>query len=558
MKKKIVFLVMTTVLSATVMGQSLPDSTISKVDQLFEKWNKADRPGCVAGIVQEDKLIYAKGFGLANLENKTPNTPASSYYMCSVSKQFAGYAVALLAGAGKINLDNDIHAYLPWLGDFGKTITVRHLLHHTSGIRDDIGLAQIAGSGTDLLNQPTAIALLKRQRTLNFTPGEKFSYSNSNYVLLAEIVKAVSGQSFPDYTTAAIFRPLHMSDTRFVGDPTTVIPNRAASYWQEDDQSFRNSPQYVYTFGDGGLFTNVPDMAKWISNCYTPKAGTAADIALLTTPGKLNSGKIISYAMGINVDHYRGQKRFLHNGGLAGYRTVVAIYPDLHLGFMVFGNGADGEVYSKIDQLSALFIPQTPVQPAPPAPVPASITVDTSQLKKWTGKYIADNGYKVAITFDSGHLVMDGQTTLAAESTQLFYLSKRPTVKCQFQATPDGKTIRLSLISPVLDKPMQLRKVSDTSPLPDTYAGTYYSPELATSFRITVRDQQLWISDDKHGEVLVTLYGADDLFTGFDFLRHLLVKRDAKNRITGFDLNSGEMMNLNFEKRNQGEKYQPL
>lgn len=548
MKKKRIFFVMLTVFSTTVMGQSLPDSTISKIDQLFEKWNKTGQPGCVAGIVQEDKLVYAKGFGLANLENNTPNIPASIYYMCSVSKQFAGYAVALLAGAGKINLDNDIHVYLPWLSDFGKPITVRHLLHHTSGIRDDIGLAQIIGPGTDLLNQPTAIQLLKRQRTLNFAPGEKFSYSNSNYVLLAEIVKAVSGQSFSDYTTATIFRPLGMSDTRFVDDPATIIPNRAASYWQENDQTFRNSGQYVYTLGDGGLFTNVPDMAKWISNFYTPKAGTASDISLLTTPGKLNSGKTISYAMGINVDTYHGQKRLQHNGGLAGYRTVIAIYPDLHLGFMVFGNGADGEVYSKIDQLSALFIPPTALPPAPPAPVPPSITVDTSQLKKWTGSYIADNGYKIGITLDSGRLILDGQSALAAESAQLFHLVKRTTVKYQFQAAPDGKTIRLSLISPVLAQPMQLRKAGDTPDLLNNYTGTYYSPELATSFRITVKDQQLQISDDKHGTAVVTLYGADDLFTGFDFLRHLSVKRDTKNRITGFDLNSGEMMNLNFEK----------
>lgn len=551
MKKKRLFFVMLMVFSTTVMGQSLPDSTISKVDQLFEKWNKSGQPGCVAGIVQEDKLVYAKGFGLANLENNTPNTPASIYYMCSVSKQFAGYAVALLAGAGKINLDNDIHVYLPWLGDFGKTITVRHLLHHTSGIRDDIGLAQIIGPGTDLLNQPTAIQLLKRQRTLNFAPGEKFSYSNSNYVLLAEIVKAVSGQSFSDYTTATIFRPLGMSDTRFVDDPATIIPNRAASYWQESDQTFRNSLQYVYTLGDGGLFTNIPDMAKWISNFYTSKAGTAPDILLLTTLGKLNNGKTISYAMGINADTYRGQKRFQHNGGLAGYRTVIAIYPDLHLGFMVFGNGADGAIYSKIDQLSALFIPPTTVSPAPPAAVPPGIEVDTFQLKKWTGRYIADNGYKVSVTLDSGHLMMDGQTALTAASAQLFYLSKRPSVKYQFQAAPDGKTIRLNLISPVLDKPMQLRKVPETPLHPDTYAGTYYSPELATSFRITVKEQQLVISDDKHGEATVTPYGPDDLFTGFDFLKHLSVKRDAKNRITGFDLNSGEMMNLNFEKINK-------
>ncbi|NNU33804.1 beta-lactamase family protein [Mucilaginibacter sp. S1162] len=124
-------------------AQTLPDSLTAKVDQLFAKWNNNTAPGCVAGIVRGDKLVYAKGFGLANPENGVPNTPESIFYMCSVSKQFAGYAIAMLANAGKVNLDNDIHTYLPRMADFGgRKITVKNLLNHTSGIRDDIGLSE--------------------------------------------------------------------------------------------------------------------------------------------------------------------------------------------------------------------------------------------------------------------------------------------------------------------------------------------------------------------------------------------------------------------------------
>jgi len=265
MNKKIPFVLLALILStgslfpAFAFAQSLPDSTRSKIDQLFAKWNDTTAPGCAAGIVRGDQLVYARGFGLADLENKTPNTPATVFYMCSLSKQFSGYAIALLVNQGKIKLDEDIHVYLPWMNDFGKKITVSNLLNHTSGLRDDIGLAQFYGLGGDgMLTQDLAVQMLKRQRTLNFNPGEKFSYSNSNYVLLAEMVRTVMGQSFKSFTDSAIFRPLGMTASAFADDHSQLIPNRALSYGK-DGEAWHNAVQNVYTLGDGGLFTSGND-----------------------------------------------------------------------------------------------------------------------------------------------------------------------------------------------------------------------------------------------------------------------------------------------------------
>jgi CubicO group peptidase (beta-lactamase class C family) len=535
-----------------VNAQALPDSTIIKIDRLFEKWNKPDAPGCVAGVIIGDQLVYAKGFGLANLESKAPNTPESIYYMCSVSKQFAGYSIALLMRQGKIRQEDDIRTYLPW-ANFGEKITVRNLLNHTSGIRDDISLAAISGlGGNGMLTQALAINLLKRQRALNFRPGEMYAYSNSNYVLLAEIVAQVSKQSFRSFTDSAIFKPLGMSASRFISDPDELVKGRAASYTLNNGQ-FSNSYQNVYTLGDGGLFTSLNDMAKWVSNFYNPVAGDTNDIAQLTQQGTLNNGKTISYAMGVAIDSNRGHKRILHNGGLAGYRTIILVYPALKMGFLVFGNTGEGDIYNKGNQLENLLVPDrsmpvTTTAATAPAPAPAATALtDTVAVKKWLGNYISETGYKVTISLKAGTLYVNETLAMTPESANVFHLSYRPAIKYTFAGNG------VSLESPVLDKPMQLEHIPDASLTDDalnSYTGTYYSPELDVNFRIVRNGKELWITSSHYKEEKITRVGTDHLFTD-GILSHLLIKRDSKGKITGFEMTDGRIMHLFFRKTGQ-------
>lgn len=534
-------------------SQSFPDSTQIKVDSLFKKWDNIKLPGCVAGIVRNDSLLYAKGFGLANLEDNISNTPKSIYYMCSVSKQFTGYIIALLARQGKLKLDDDIRPYLPWMDNFGKKITIRNLLNHTSGIRDDISLSAISGLPPDgMLTQDFALNILKKQRSLNFDPGEKFSYSNSNYVLLAEIARVVSGQSFASLAKDLIFKPLGMKDTRFVDDNQDIIKGRAASY-SYDNGKFENVYQNVYTLGDGGLFTNITDMARWVMNFYSPQAGNAKDIEQLTEKGKLNNGKEISYALGINVDQSRGWKRFIHNGGLAGYRTIIAVYPDLKTGFIVFGNSGDGEIYNKIDQLAAIFIPdisnKVASQPVVPKDTSSALLKDPGQVKRLTGDYIAENGYHLTFSIINNKLYMNKKNVLVNDSGNTFSLLNNPAVKYAFHVNEIETSV--DLFSPVLSQPIHLIKFIKDTLLSDkellTYTGTYNCPELDCNYQIVLKGHQLFFTNHLHPDSKITLLGKDHLFTDYDFLSHLQVVR-MNGKIIGFELNSGEIMHLKFNK----------
>lgn len=266
-----------------IFSQSLGNDVVQKIDQLFNDWNKDDVPGCAIGIIRNDSLIYSKGFGMANLETELRNTPQTIYQTASISKQFTAYAIILLAKAGKLNLDDDIHKYVPWFPDLKETITIRNLLNHTSGIREDQEMLGIAGTRwDDVITQEHILKVLKNQQALNFKPNEKYAYSNSNYILLAEIIKSVTNQSFRRFTDSALFKPLGMQHTFFYDDYMEIVKNRANGYWTYDGKSLRNINISRSTVGSSNLFTCVDDMSKWIANFYNPKVGDANDIALLT------------------------------------------------------------------------------------------------------------------------------------------------------------------------------------------------------------------------------------------------------------------------------------
>src|SRR5215831_16632834 len=305
MKRFIVIMVLvigsgSTALSQTGAGnsdQATDKDVTARVDALFAKLNRPDSPGCALAVIKDGRVIYERGYGMANLEYNIPISPTSVFYAGSVSKQFAAMSIALLARQGKLNLDDNIHKYLPELPDYKPPITIRHLIHHTSGLRDGWELIGLAGRRTDdPYDMADILELTKRQQELNFTPGTRHLYSNSGYWMLGLIVERASGQTLAQYAEDNIFKPLGMSHSRFNDDHTTILKNRAVGYAPRREGGFRLDIVNNDLVGAGGLWTTVEDLSLWDQNFYSGKVGGPSLIKELLTPGTLNSGERLNYA----------------------------------------------------------------------------------------------------------------------------------------------------------------------------------------------------------------------------------------------------------------------
>lgn len=246
-------------LVTTALAQNTEDPLTKKVDQLFATWDKPESPGAAIAVIKDGVVVYKRGYGSANLEYNVPITPQTVFHVASVSKQFTAFAIALLAHQGKLSLDDDIRKHLPEVPDFGKKITIRHLIHHTSGLRDQWTLLGMAGWRLDdVITKEHILKMVRHQKELNFDPGAENLYSNTGYTLLAVIVERVSGQSFRDYTDANIFKPLGMTNTHFHDDHERIVKNRAYSYSPAGPGGgFKAAPLNYANVGATSLFTTA-------------------------------------------------------------------------------------------------------------------------------------------------------------------------------------------------------------------------------------------------------------------------------------------------------------
>src|SRR5687767_14650217 len=259
---------MTSIVLAAVAVLSLaqapsPDRQ-ARVDEIFKEFTVPGSPGCTVAVYQDGTTVLSRAYGMANLDHDVPLTPSSIFHVASVSKQFTAAAILLLAQDGKLTLEDDIRKHVSELPDFGKKITIRHLIHHTSGIRDQWSLLGFAGwrYSRDLITDDDVLALLSRQRELNFAPGERHLYSNSGYTLLAVIVSRVSGKSFREFTDERIFKPLGMANTHFRDDFAEIVKNQAYGYTRQDG-TFKFSVTNFDTAGATSLLRTAQDLGTW-------------------------------------------------------------------------------------------------------------------------------------------------------------------------------------------------------------------------------------------------------------------------------------------------------
>ena len=309
-----------------------PPAWRTRADAVFAGWNRPDSPGCALGVFQNGRMAYERGYGAADLEQGVPITPETVFYVGSVSKQFTAAAAALAIEEGRLSADDSIRKYLPELPEYANRITVSHLVHHTSGLRDYNTLLTIAGRrGDEAYDNATVLRIMARQKHPNFAAGEEYLYSNSGYTLLASVVARATGVPFAEYAERHIFGPLQMGVTHFHVDAGRLIKRRAYAYAPGAAGAWRLDTPSNERAGAGGVYTHVRDLLKWDENFYAARVGTAALIRRLETPGSLNSGKRLDYAWGLQIGAYRGQRMVEHSGSLGGYRAHLIRFPDQHL-----------------------------------------------------------------------------------------------------------------------------------------------------------------------------------------------------------------------------------
>ncbi len=386
-----------------------------KVDKLFAQWDKPDSPGCALGVIKDGKLIYKRGYGSANLDYNAPLSPESVFYIASTSKQFTAASILLLVKRGAISLDDDIRKYFPEFPKYEATITVNHLVHHTSGVRDYLELMGMAGQKPDEpINNEEAVELIARQKGLNFKPGEKFLYSNSNYVLMAEIVRRASGKSLREFAEENIFSPLGMTNTHFNDDRTAVVKNRVTSYAPISGGRFRQFIKTIEAMGDGNLLTTVEDLAKWDQNFYDNKVGGEGFSQQMLTRVKLNNGEEIPYAFGLGNEEYKGLKAVAHGGAFMGFRTEMIRFPDQRFTAICLCNVGAANPSALARQVADLYLADQ-LKPAeakstnaPAAPKPQQpVTLTAEQLAEYAGAYYSeelDATYR--IVFEDGKLLV--------------------------------------------------------------------------------------------------------------------------------------------------------
>lgn len=532
------------------------DSTKAKIDKLFKRWDKIDSPGASMIVLKNNEVIYKNGYGSAQLEYEIPITPSTIFHVASVSKQFTAFAIVLLAEQGKLSLDDDIRKHIPEVPDFGKTITIQHLVHHISGLRDQWELLAMAGWRLDdVITKNHILKMVKNQKELNFEPGEKYLYCNTGFTLLAEIVARVRGKTFPEWTKENIFDPLKMTNTHFHDDHEFVVKNRAYSY-KGIRRKYKNSVLSYANAGATSLFTTVEDLAKWMQNFDNATVGGKAAIDQMYERGVLNDGKKINYAFGLNFGKYKGQQTIGHGGSDAGFRSYIVRFPEQNLCIAVLSNLASFNTSRLAFQVADIFLPNRSkvAESKPEIKDRKEIKVNPEIFKDFVGKYELMPGFIIDVFVENDKLMTQAtgqQKVQIFPESETNYFLKVTDAQLTFKRDEDGKISELILHQGGQDRPAKrMREFEfDYGKLKD-YVGKYYSDELETFYKIVVQDSQLVAVHQRHEDIPVT-FSSPDIFIGKAWwFRRMHFTRDSSDQIDGFKLTGGRVLNLRFKKVN--------
>jgi CubicO group peptidase (beta-lactamase class C family) len=524
----------------------------ARVDSVFARFDKPDSPGCAVGIYRDGEIEYAHGYGMANLELGVPITPQTVFDIGSTSKQFTAASIVLLAQQGRLSLDDDVRKHIPELPDFGETITIRHLLHHTSGLRDYIGLMVMAGHDIDdVTTAQTALDILARQKALNFKPGDEHLYSNSGYFLASLIVERASGMPMRRFAQENLFAPLGMEHTLFRDDHTELVPHRATAYAPRERGGYRMDVSNWEQLGDGAVFTTVEDLLLWDRNFYDPRVGGASMLTTMQTPGTLNGGAPLTYALGLGVTDWRGLRMVSHSGAWGGYRAELMRLPTERFSVATLCNLATTNPSGLARQVAEIYLADKLAAPAVrPGAAPASaaapaVTVDAAALRRFAGTYRDSVGDLRVFREEDGKLVMDAYGDpyeMRPVSATEFQMAGGPRWNFRFETAATGRPVVRQIAPPGESIFRLLTLAVPTAGELQAYAGAFYSEELDATFTVTA-DSVLTLHRRGAEPLPLQPLERDEFFgEGVTFR----FSRGADGRITGFALDQGRIRNLGF------------
>lgn len=532
-----------------------PATIEGQIDDIFAAWDNPKSAGGAVGVMKDGEVIYSKAFGAASLEYNILNTPESIFNTGSVSKQFTAMGIVLLHQQGKLSIDDDIRKYLKDVPDFGHKITIRHMLHHTSGLRSLHALFSIAGwRDDDSKTNADLRRVMKYQTDLNFKPGDEYLYCNTGYMFLADIIEKVTGEKFTDWMKKSIFNPLGMTNTYAEDKYNRVVPNNATSYYYNNG-AFERAVEYWGYVGSGNVHSTTNELLLWLSNFHAPKAGWESAFKMLETLDTFNNGSHNNYAFGVVVDEFNGTKRIGHNGAVGGFRASAASFPDEKLNVVVLANFASSNVGQKSNQVSNLFIKENDQDLEFISKLPDAISLNSKELKKFEGHFWNDKesyARKIYVKNDTltYHRTSTNESKLVPIGKSKFKMLEVDVdlvTEFIFQGNEiDQMRVTIDDDAPIVMDAFEAFSASKVEK--KAFVGTYYSPELETQYKFYLENDELKWRHIRHGEYTVEFIGKNIIQMVPGVV--IKAKRNSKDEVEGFYVTNGRVRNLWFKKEN--------
>jgi len=532
------------------------------VDQLMSAFDRDTSPGVVVGVVRDGELVFSKAYGMANLTYDVPFTVDTPTNIGSTSKQFTAFAITLLSQRGELNMDDDIREHIEELPDLGETVTIRHLLTHTSGYREFLNALAMGGRRLDLgdgIEREELIELIQRQPELQNAPGSEWNYNNTAFGLLTEVVARVSGQSFPEWMQENVFEPLGMTSTTVRASNVQIIAGASQGYVTSDDGGWDNAADLGGAMGAGGIYTTVGDLVKWMNNYQTAALGGRHVIEQMTTPYVLSDGDTTSYGFGLFIDEFRGQRRFQHGGADTAHRSTFGYLPDLEAGMIILSNfpGVPGSANARISEafLGDLLEPEDDEEEEAQVEEVAASEDDSfnpEDFDAFAGRYEMEEMPGFILTFrrdgDQFYIQATGQP-----ETEIFHRSgttfesRIVDAAVTFHRDEDGSATSITLHQNG-DHPGN-RLEEGGAVILDDYTGRYFSEELEAFYTVVVEEDELVLQHRRWDDIQLT-HGSDDGFSGGFPIASLDFERDENGTVTGFNAGNGRTRDIWFEKTN--------